>query len=309
MSSDSFNNDNGQDKTVFRQPQLRSDGGAVRPVPGGRAAPSANVEQLPAVQPAPTPISPPVVEPQMVASGNFKMGQGLNPLVNCASTLLAVFSKTRDALSHPNVGALHQQVEREMRAFDTQAKALGLKPETVLSARYVLCTIIDEAVLNTPWGADSAWTQRTLLSLFHNETAGGEKFYILLERMRQNPTENIHFIELCYLCLSLGFEGKYRVVDRGRDAIETLRDELFQTISLHRGEYERALSSHWQGLGKLKKSLSNQIPLWVVASVMLAITAMTFTGFRYWLDDTTAQITTDIKATVEVVEQPASTQE
>ena len=287
------------DKTVFRQPINRGDGTVVRPMPGGRA-PSNQ-----ASQPAPMqqPYQPQQAQPVSRASANvpddFSTTCGLNPLVNAAATLLAVFSKTRESLSHPNVGSLHQQLDREIKAFDIKARNAGVKEDTVMIARYLLCTILDEAVLNTPWGAESAWNQRTLLGIFHKETAGGEKFFAILDRLRNSPAENIDALELIYICLSLGYEGKYRVIARGRDQLEQLRDDLFHIIRSYRGEYERSLSPCWQGLANSKNTLSNYVPMWVVASVVVGLMALTYSGFRYWLDqssDSVSQQLTEIKS-------------
>ena len=76
-----------------------------------------------------------------------------------------------------------------------------MSPETVLAARYVLCTFLDEIVLGTPWGSESVWSTQSLLSSFHNETWGGEKFFLILDSMLQDPAGNINLIELMYVCL------------------------------------------------------------------------------------------------------------
>ncbi len=286
------------DKTVFRQPINRGDGTVIRPMPGGRAP--AN-QPPPIQQPIPEhyqPVQPqqaqPMSMPRGAPNGDFSTDYGLNPLVNAASTLLAVFSKTRDSLSHPNVASLHQQLEREIKTFDMKARNVGVKEDTVMIARYLLCTILDEAVLNTPWGAESAWNQRTLLGTFHKETAGGEKFFAILERLRNTPAENIDVLELIYISLSLGYEGKYRVIARGRDQLEQLRDDLFYIIRSYRGEYERTLSPCWQGLANSKNPLSKYVPMWVVASIFVGCMALTYSGFRYWLDQSSTPISAQL---------------
>lgn len=289
MSSDN------SDKTVFRKPANTGDRTVIRPTPGGRGANTSQQHQAVPPQAPPqqqAPHSPPPQRPQYeTQAAYFRTSQGLNPLVNAASTLLAVFEKTHQTVSHPNVGGLHQRLVNEIKAFEVRAKEQGIKPEIVLSARYVLCTILDEAVLNTPWGAESAWTQRTLLSIFHNETSGGEKFFLILDRMRDTPAENLNILELMYICISLGFEGKYRVIHRGRDTLEQIRDELYRIIRNHRGEYERALSPSWQGLGKIRNSLAQYVPMWVVASFVGAILILSYSGFRYWLYHSSAPVT------------------
>lgn len=282
-----------QDKTVFRQPAGTGDRTVIRPRPGGRGVASQQADLMPGNQTLQKQASPPVQQPNQhagIQAAYFRCGKGLNPLVNAASTLIAVFSKTHKSMSHPNVGGLHQRLVNEIKAFETKTKEIGIKPEVVLSARYILCTVLDEAVLNTPWGAESAWTQRTLLSMFHNETAGGEKFFLILDRMRDMPAENLDILEMIYIFLSLGYEGKYRVVHRGKETLEQIRDELFRTIRNHRGEYERSLSPSWHGLGRVKNMLTEYIPMWVVASIVGGFLLLSYSGFRYWLYQSSAPV-------------------
>ncbi|MCP4430339.1 MAG: DotU family type IV/VI secretion system protein [Gammaproteobacteria bacterium] len=220
--------------------------------------------------------------------------------MDAASTLIAVFQKTRQSVSHPDVGGLHQRLTSEIRQFEKNLKTLQFKPEVILSARYCVCTVLDEAVLNTPWGSESGWSQRTLLSIFHNETAGGEKYFQILDRMKEYPAENIDILELLYVFLSLGFEGKFRVLQRGRDAIEQLRDELFRCIRMTRGEYERSLSPNWQGLGRVRKSMISYIPFWVVASVLGVVLVLSYSGLRFWLFETSTPVVAKLQQIVEL---------
>ena len=251
-------------------------------------APSAPPPQY--QQPQQQPQQQAYAQPAAASSAYFSTSSGLNPLTNAASTLIAVFEKTRQSMSHPDVGGLHQRLVNEIKTFENSAKEAGIKPEIVLSARYAVCAALDEAVLNTPWGSESGWPQRTLLSVFHNETSGGEKFFLILDRMKQQPGENLYILEMMYIFLSLGFEGKYRVIHRGRDMIEQLRDELFTIIRRQRGEYERSLSPTWQGLGKTRNSLAQYIPMWVVASIVGAVLVLSYSGFRVWLYDSSSPV-------------------
>jgi len=243
---------------------------------------------------------PPVMDP---SPASFETGKGLNPLVNCAGTLLAVFEKTRQSMAHSDVPGLHQRLVTEMRKFEAAVRGMGMQQEVVLAARYILCSALDEAVLNTPWGSESAWAQRTMLSMFHNETSGGEKFFLILDRMRQSPAENLDMLELFYVLLSLGFEGKYRLMSRGRDTVEQIRDDLFTTIRSYRGEYERELSTHWHGLGKVSKTLASYVPLWVVVVIVCALLFFGYSGVRYWLYETTNPVVDQLQAIADINEK------
>lgn len=296
MSSDN------SDKTVFRKSPGGQGGGGggergdrtvIKPTPGRRGS-QAQIPRSPdatqhpgGARPAPQPTYAAYANP---GSAQFKTQYGLNPVVNAASMLIAVFYKTRQTVSHQNVGGLYQQLVAAIRNFEETAKEKNISSEIILAARYVICAALDEVVLKTPWGAESAWTQRTLLSTFHSETHGGEKFFLLLDKMKERPAQNLDMLELMYVFLSLGFEGKYHLNPRGREMLEKIRDELFQIIRTFRGEYERALSPRWQGLGRTKNTLAHYVPLWVVASVLAGILVLSYSGFRYWLYHSTDHV-------------------
>lgn len=275
------------DKTVFKQPTPGGDRTSLRPMPGRRG-------QTEPGRPSPNRPVAPEANPYSAnpaASGGrmgFEMAKfstdvGLNPLVNAASTLIAVFEKTRVAARHPDVAGLHKRVVNEIRAFEQNSKDAGVKPEIILAARYLLCSALDEAVMHTPWGGESAWGQRTMLSIYHGETQGGEKCFLILDRMLKAPSENLHMLELFYICISLGFEGKYRLVHRGRDQLETLRDDLFRTIRTYRGEFERSLSGNWYGVGQGRRALAHYVPMWVLVSIFGLVLFLGFGGFSYWM--------------------------
>jgi len=262
-----------------------SDRTILRPTPGGRRGPAAPSAPSPAPaapqQPyaqQPQPYGQPAAQPQPIG-GLPDLSGGLNPLTSAATTLLALIAQLRDSASHPDPGSLFQHVSQEVQQFEAAARSKGEPSDVILGARYILCTAVDETVLNTPWGSQSIWATQTLLGAFHNETWGGEKFFQLLDRLIQEPARNLHLLELMYLCLSLGFEGKFRVQERGRAMLDSVQDNLYQTIRLHRGDIERGLSPRWQGVQDKRTPLARYVPLWVVAVVAAGLLLLVYWGF------------------------------
>jgi type VI secretion system protein ImpK len=206
-------------------------------------------------------------------------GAEANPLTAAAASLLALASKLRTAVSHPDSSELFRHLAEEIRRFESAAQQSGAAPEVVLAARYSLCTLLDEVVLNTPWGSQSVWVNQTLLNLFHKEGWGGEKFFQILERVMQQPANNLDLLELLYLCMALGLEGKYRVQAGGRSQLEKLQEHVAAAIRSQRGEIERELSPHWRGVQDLRPALARYVPLWVVCAAGLAVALFTYFGF------------------------------
>src|SRR4029079_2132750 len=126
----------------------------------------------------------------------------------------------------PDPAALRTSLAQGIRDFAARAAAQGIAPERVMASRYVLCTMIDEAASDTPWGGSGVWGRHSLLAMFHNETEGGEKAFQLMARLAENAAENRALLELIYAAITLGFEGRYRVIDNGRAQLDAVRDPL-----------------------------------------------------------------------------------
>ncbi|MBF9267074.1 type IVB secretion system protein IcmH/DotU, partial [Paracidovorax cattleyae] len=155
--------------------------------------------------------------------------------------------------------------------------------ETIIGARYCICTAIDEAAAQTPWGGSGVWPQYSLLVALHNETWGGEKFFQLLSKLVQTPHQHIDLIELMYFCLTLGFEGRYHVIDNGRSQLESLKARLLQVIESTRGDRSGALSPHWRGVQRAAVPPWSLVPFWVAAALTLLIAFLIFLWFNYRL--------------------------
>ena len=181
-----------------------------------------------------------------------------------------------------------------VREFEARARSAGATTEKVVAARYALCTLIDETAAGTPWGASGAWAQHGLLALFHGETEGGEKFFQILARLAENPQANLDVLELMYVCLELGFEGRYRVLEGGQRQLDAVRQRVLSIIRKQRGEYERDLSASWQGVPTANQRQLGWLPLWVVGAVTALLLIGIYSGFRLSLTSTSDTIATKI---------------
>lgn len=188
-------------------------------------------------------------------------------LVRAAAPLLLIVAQLRNSTERADVTALRRQVVEEMDRFQQLAQKSGIEAGDIVAARYVLCATIDETVLMTPWGSRSEWTSNSLLNQYHNETWGGEKVFVILDRVKQSPAQRLPLLLLIHTCLMLGFEGRYRVLERGRDQLEDLRNELSRVIrrAAETGS-EEPLSKTGRGERGGKK-IRTAFPLWMVATI------------------------------------------
>ncbi|MDQ5908897.1 MAG: type secretion system protein ImpK, partial [Pseudomonadota bacterium] len=222
--------------------------------------------------------------PPSASSAPRSPGVGLNALEAAAAPLLSLIMRLKNTASHPDPERLRQRMIEEIKTFTVNARNAGLHEKTVFRARYILCTTLDEVVLNTPWGRASQWSETSLLITFHNETWGGEKFFELLDAIIQDPRKNLDLLELMYLCLAFGFQGRYRLLDNGRNRLDEQRERAYNAIRTARGEFERDLSPHWRGSIQDQNPLVRYVPLWVVAAVATALLLLAYAIFSWLLN-------------------------
>jgi type VI secretion system protein ImpK len=97
----------------------------------------------------------------------------------------------------------------------------------------------------------------------------------------RRPTEHLDLLELAYMCLSLGFEGKYRLSPNGNRVLEELRVEVYSEIQRLRGDSGLSLSINWQGQRDLRSPLTRYVPMWVLWVGAGLVLLFVYLGFSY----------------------------
>lgn len=212
-------------------------------------------------------------------------GIGTNRIIDAATTLIALAVELRNTPVVNNVDLLHKQCLNQMRDFENQLRKANVKIDDISDARYCLCTVIDETILNTPWGTNSMWSTKSLLSIFYKQTWGGEQFFALLESRMTNPAKNKDILEFMYVCLELGFEGKFRVDPNGYKQLEEYQDRLYRELSRLQGEMSNEIAPRWRSNVPDIINSTKKIPVWMVGLILAAILLGLYMTFSYKLSE------------------------
>ncbi len=289
----------GQDRTVIKPSAGRSP--ATPLAAGGR--PAAAPGAAPALGAGFNPREAPLALEALSSAS-------LNPLVAAAMPLLSAAPRVRHTAQHPNPAGLKEALAEGVRLFESQARSQGLPNEQVIAGRYILCTLLDESAASTPWGGSGIWAGQSLLVQFHNEAWGGEKVFALMAKLAENVPANRNLLELLYVALAFGFEGRYRVIDNGRAQLDGVRSRLAQMLR-QGSNPDPALSPRWQGAEPTGRGLRGSLPLWVIASATGLVLLLLYLGLRLAINrESDAVFTTlrsfDVKAAPVVVAAPAA---
>lgn len=198
---------------------------------------------IPTAAPAPAILNKKNISAQTyVPSKTFIARSGVNPLAAAGAALFSLVAKLRNTPIYHSISELRSNLIYEVKAFECAALGRHYHTEQIIAARYVICATLDETILNTSWGKGSDWEDNSLLKAFEENETTGVRVFHLLKKLQRAPSNYIDLLEFFYLCLSLGFEGKYRFVDNGRQSLDALLDNLYRIIRRQRGDSVLPLS-------------------------------------------------------------------
>lgn len=231
--------------------------------------------------------APPDLDAAMRAAPGAMQG---NAVVRAATPLLLLAVQLRHCAQAPDIATLREHCSTRLHRFEQELRQQGRDERATIAARYVLCTLLDEAVLAAPWGEGSGWSQRTLLVSFHGETYGGAKVFDLLDRLARDPARHLDLLELLYLALALGFCGRYRVEQGGRARLVERQAALYQLIQRQRLPVPAELSPNWQGAQLPLRHGAAATPLWIATLASLCIVLLALVWLHARLNTLSAPI-------------------
>ncbi|NLS07982.1 type VI secretion system protein TssL [Rhizobium sp. P32RR-XVIII] len=249
----------------------------IRPIPGGRGAGPTNPVPPPTIAEAAAGVP---AAPETRAEFAELPSIGASPIVAAAAPLLSLVARLRNAFSVPDPASLRESAIQEMRRFEKALRDQSLPMEQIRLSHYALCASLDDVVQNTPWGSRGPWADASLVSTFHQEVRSGERFFDLLEQLRQNLGTFLPVVELMYLCMSLGMQGRYRLSARGPAELDRVREETYVAIMRQRRPVERGLSIHWRGVTAPYRQMRS-FPVWLAALLATGLLVLIYALLAY----------------------------
>ncbi len=218
---------------------------------------------------------------------------GVNPLLEAANPILGAVPQIRHTLRHPDPAGLREMLGEQLESFEANASLAGIKEETIEVVRHALCALLDESAARTPLGAD--WANMGLVRLLLGGDTSGEKFFADLEAALDHPLESAQLLEFFYVCLALGYEGKFRGKDGGAAELDLLRTRVHAHIALGRAlPADGELSERWRGVATETRRMPTGLVLWGAASAMAVALVALYLSFSAKLGSLSDPVARDL---------------
>lgn len=194
-------------------------------------------------------------------------------LADLCGDLLAFALQLKRSADPGDAEAMRLKIDEQFRALETKARQADVSQENVQQAKYAIAAFIDEMILTSSWPLKESWADKPLQLAYFNDFSAGEEFYNKIDALR--GAKNNAVLEVYYLCLALGFRGKY--VDlQGMEKKKVLMDTMLREI---RGAAPAAgsggLSPSWQPPDALPGIVKN-FPAWFVAAACGLVIVLLF---------------------------------
>jgi type VI secretion system protein ImpK len=207
-----------------------------------------------------------------------------NLLLSLATPVLQEIIQIRAGLASPSL-ELRRLIDAMLKQLEQRGEALGYRDRQLQTIRFALAAFIDETVLIADFPLREEWEKYPLQLEYVGEHLAGLTFFERLEAMMKKPDgeADLDVVEVCYVCLLLGYKGKYNIYyeEQLRGVIDHIAEFLRRAGRVQAG----ALSPHWKVTDQPEPVKDAGIPAWVKAagSAGISLVILIYVLFNYLL--------------------------
>src|SRR5215469_4250085 len=184
------------------------------------------------------------------------------------------------------------RMKQALREIASTAARKGYSAEDVQEANFAVVAFLDEAVLTADPCA-TEWAQKSLGEDLFGQRSAGEVFFKRLETLRANRDSQslAEVLEVYYLCLLLGYEGKFAGGSKAELQLlmTNLRDRI-ERIFGRNSEFSQdgMLPNEPVAVAPTVDPLDMQVKLFALAAFVLAV--LSFVAFSLHLSSKSSDV-------------------
>lgn len=136
-----------------------------------------------------------------------------NDLVTFAGPILDLILRLKAGIVAPS-HELRPQVASMLEEFEKRAERYRFNHKIVQVSKFALASFVDETVLTNNFPLRDEWEKYALQLELFGEQLAGNKFFEKLDAMLKQIEVTQDAVEIYYLCMLLGFKGRYQVYEQ-----------------------------------------------------------------------------------------------
>lgn len=205
------------------------------------------------------------------------MMQHKENLLDCAMPVFSMLEQMRQ-YSHdePSIAYYGTSLRNLLHQFERTSFEKQIPSHQVHDAKYALAALIDETVLRSNLKDKEQWIAQLIQVEQFGEHLAGENFFHWLDRVKRQGPDYLPVLEVFYVCLKMGFMGKYRV--EGQEKLNAIHVDVKHQIDLYLGQVDPRLSPHKDKMRSIQ-TFKRQFPWWGFCAAASAMMVVLYIGY------------------------------
>jgi len=125
------------------------------------------------------------------------------------------------ASTQPEIGLVDNDISNLLKESATLSIKNNIDPRVYDDARFAVCALIDETLMNSLWRFKDDWRRMLLQVRLYNTSNAGSEFF---DRFNGLASDQTYLRELYCTCMAIGFSGRYSL-----DADKVILSQLKRT--------------------------------------------------------------------------------
>jgi type VI secretion system protein ImpK len=187
-----------------------------------------------------------------------------------------------------NPATLREAARSALQRLEQNAKKAQVDYENFQHAKFALVAFLDETCGVVRWSQAEAWKRNPMQFELYQRYDAGEQFFERLSFLRKDVGKYLEAIEVYYLCIVLGFKGKYQFV--GREQLVGLQEQLHREIKSVVRHHTGKLAPEGYPREQIMEVVKKEIPMWVIFAVAASVGLLFYIVMSFLMSSTASTV-------------------
>ncbi len=207
------------------------------------------------------------------------------------SDVLSLILQLRSSRDLPAPDILQRRVLSLFETMMQNGKEARIPEQDMIDAKFALAAFADEVIYHSNWPGKTQWLSNPLQLQFFQLNTAGDGFFTNLDNL-YGQRNRAHVAQIYFLCLALGFQGKYRL--RQQEGLAAVVEGVGNFVALSEGGGE-VLAPNAERKDGGGGAVRRELPFLAVALGFLALAVIVVIVLRLWVGSSADDVVSAIQ--------------
>ena len=182
-----------------------------------------------------------------------------NDLIAFAGPIFDLILRLKAGIVAPS-NDLRPKIASLLDDFERRGEKYRFSSKIIQVSKFALAAFVDETVLSNNFNLKEEWEKYPLQLEYFRDNQAGDKFFEKLAAMLKQIDVTADAVEIYYVCMLLGFKGRYAVYEKERllQIMQETANALVRAGKIRPVE----LSPHWLANDQPEPPAPKKMPTW-----------------------------------------------